>query len=48
MIPGLVILRHVFDRYDAKLMVVDTYGVREGYLCRNILHKNIDTHKTEN
>lgn len=48
MIPGLVILRHVFDRYGAKLMVAGTYGVREGYLCRNILHKNMDTHKTEN
>jgi exopolyphosphatase / guanosine-5'-triphosphate,3'-diphosphate pyrophosphatase len=48
LIPGLLILQHVFHLYHAEQMVVCKYGVREGYLCQRILTRSTDTHKTEN
>lgn len=47
-LPGLLILQHIFHLYQAQHMVICKYGVREGYLCQKILRKNIVTHKTEN
>lgn len=47
-IPGLLILQHIFQLFQTQQMVVCKYGVREGYLCQRILKKNIVTRKTEN
>lgn len=46
-IPGLLILQHVFHLFRAEQLVVSKYGVREGYLCQRILKNNTYTHKTE-
>ena len=48
MIPGLLILQHVFHQFQAQQLVISKYGVREGYLCQKILKNNIDTRKTGN
>lgn len=48
LIPGLLILQHVFKLFEAEQLVVSQYGVREGYLCQRILKNNIDTLKTAN
>lgn len=47
-IPGILILQHVFHLFDAKQLVVGRYGVREGYLCQRIIKKNTITPKTVN
>lgn len=38
LIPGLMILEHIFRRFSAGELVVSNYGVREGYLCQKLLH----------
>ena len=48
LVPGILILRHVFHLFQAEQLIVSKYGVREGYLCQKILKNNIDTPKTEN
>ena len=48
LVPGLLILQHVFHVFKAEQLVVSKYGVREGYLCQRILKDNIDTPKTAN
>lgn len=48
LVPGILILRHVFHLFRAEQLIVSKYGVREGYLCQKILKNNIDTPKTEN
>lgn len=50
-VPGVLILQHIFHLFDAEEIIVSKYGVREGYLCRKILHcqqDNIYIPKTEN
>ena len=37
LIPGLLILQHVFHLFQAQQMIVSKYGVREGYLCEGVL-----------
>lgn len=48
LVPGLLILQHVFHVFHAEQLVVSKYGVREGYLCKKILKNNTDTPKTVN
>ena len=48
LVPGLLILQHVFHLFGAQQLVVSRYGVREGYLCQRILKNNTDTHRTAN
>ncbi len=47
-VPGLLILQHVFHTFEAKKLVVSKYGVREGYLCQRILKNNTNIPKAEN
>ena len=47
LVPGILILRHVFHLFQAEQLIVSKYGVREGYLCQKMLKNNIDTPKTE-
>ena len=47
LVPGALILQHVFHLFQAQQLVISKYGVREGYLCQKILKNNIDTPKTE-
>lgn len=47
-VPGLMILRHVFNIFHAEQLVVSKYGVREGYLCKRILMSATSSHKTAN
>ena len=35
-VPGIMILRHLADRLGVENITVSDYGVREGYLHRNI------------
>ena len=37
MVPGVLILQSLVERFDARRIVVSRYGVREGYLCRHLL-----------
>ena len=46
LVPGAMILRHIFTHFDANELIVSKYGVREGYLCQKILKNNIPTPKT--
>jgi exopolyphosphatase/guanosine-5'-triphosphate,3'-diphosphate pyrophosphatase len=39
--PGLIILNTVIKKYDCKTISVSESGVREGYLIRNVLHRDI-------
>ena len=48
LVPGLLILQHVFHLFHAERLVVGKFGVREGYLCQRILKNNTDTPKTGN
>lgn len=48
LVPGLLILQHVFGLFQAEQFVVSKYGVREGYLCQRILQNNTDTPRTAN
>ena len=48
LVPGVLILQHVFRLFQAEQLVVSKYGVREGYLCRRILQNNTDTPRTAN
>ena len=48
LVPGLLILQHVFHLFRAEQFVVSKYGVREGYLCQRILKDNTDIPKTAN
>ena len=36
LIPGLMLLRYMLDRYRVSLVTVSHYGVREGYLHQKI------------
>lgn len=47
LIPGLMILHHIFKRFGADEMIVSKYGVREGLLCQKILANDTLTPKTE-
>ena len=47
LVPGVLILQHVFHLFHAQQLVVSKYGVREGYLCQRILKNNTDIPKTE-
>ena len=47
LIPGMLIMQHVFHMFRAEQLLIGRYGVREGYLCQNILRKNTYTLKTE-
>lgn len=46
LVPGLLILQHVFALFRAEQLVVSQYGVREGYLCQKILKDHTDAPKT--
>lgn len=48
LVPGLLILQHVFHLFLAEQFVVSKYGVREGFLCQRILKNNTDTPRTAN
>ena len=48
LIPGVLILQHVFHLFRAEQLIISKYGVREGYLCQKILQNNIDILKTGN
>ncbi len=48
LLPGLLILQHVFQHFEATEMFVSRYGVREGFLCQRLLTKDTDTRKTGN
>lgn len=48
LVPGLLILQHVFHLFRAEQFAVSKYGVREGYLCQRILKNNTDTPRTAN
>jgi exopolyphosphatase / guanosine-5'-triphosphate,3'-diphosphate pyrophosphatase len=48
LVPGMLILQHVFHLLGAQQLVVSKYGVREGYLCQRILKTNTVIPKTEN
>ena len=47
-VPGILILQHVFHLFGAQQLVVSKYGVREGYLCQKILKSNTYSPKIEN
>ncbi|MGN1277601.1 MAG: hypothetical protein ACI4UK_11485 [Floccifex sp.] len=47
-IPGCMILKYLFDYFNAEELIVSKYGVREGYLCQKIQTNNIAIPKTEN
>jgi exopolyphosphatase/guanosine-5'-triphosphate,3'-diphosphate pyrophosphatase len=47
LVPGMMILRHVLNRFGSDALVVSKYGLREGYLCQKLLRKDINTRKTE-
>ena len=48
LVPGLLILQHVFHLFHAEQLVIGKYGVREGYLCQRILKNNTDIPRTAN
>ena len=48
LVPGVLILQHIFQLFGAQQLIISKYGVREGYLCKKILQNNIVTLKTEN
>jgi exopolyphosphatase/guanosine-5'-triphosphate,3'-diphosphate pyrophosphatase len=39
--PGLIILNTILKKYNCKTISVSESGVREGYLIRNVLHRDI-------
>ncbi len=48
-VPGAMIMQHLFKLFDAEEMTVSKYGVREGYLCRMISRtRSMHTPKTGN
>lgn len=38
--PGLMIMQHIFKLFHADEIIVSRYGVREGYLCQKILQNS--------
>ena len=48
LVPGLLILQHVFHLFHAEQLVIGKYGVREGYLCQRILKNHTDIPRTAN
>lgn len=49
-IPGMLILKYIADSLRVKKISVGKFGVREGYLCKNILkinRQNMNIPKTE-
>ncbi|HHW95558.1 MAG TPA: hypothetical protein GX736_06500 [Mogibacterium sp.] len=50
-VPGIMIMTHIFEQFQAKELLVSKYGVREGYLCQKILKNepiNTNILRTEN
>ena len=47
-VPGLMILKHIFSHFNANELIVSKYGVREGYLCQKILTEKTITPRIEN
>ena len=50
-IPGLIILKYIVEKLNVEKLYVSANGVREGYLCKNVLNSqqtNTYTLKTEN
>lgn len=47
LVPGLLILQHVFHLFQAQQLVGSKYGVREGYLCQRILQNHDVIHDTD-
>lgn len=48
-VPGVMEMRYICERFGAKEIAVSKYGVREGYLCRKVLKDseiNMHTPKT--
>jgi len=39
--PGFIILSAIIKRYGCKTIIVSESGVREGYLIRNVLHRDM-------
>jgi exopolyphosphatase / guanosine-5'-triphosphate,3'-diphosphate pyrophosphatase len=39
--PGLIILNTIIKKYNCKTISISESGVREGYLIRNVLHRDI-------
>jgi len=39
--PGLIILNTIIKKYNCKTITICESGVREGYLIRNVLHRDI-------
>lgn len=48
LVPGALILQHVFRMFGAQQLLIGKYGVREGYLCQKILKSNTVTPKIGN
>lgn len=50
MIPGIMILQHLTEYFQAERLYISSYGVREGYLCRLLSQQkqNTNIHRTEN
>ncbi|MGN1122463.1 MAG: hypothetical protein ACI4RV_08855, partial [Eubacteriales bacterium] len=46
-VPGLMILQHIFTNFNADELIVSKFGVREGFLCQKILTDSTVTPKTE-
>ena len=44
-VPGAMILQHIFHHFNADKIVVSKYGVREGYLCQKILKSDLNSSK---
>lgn len=38
-LPGILILEHMATGFGVEEIIVSKYGVREGYLCRKLLHR---------
>lgn len=38
-VPGIMILRHIAEKFEISSVTVSRYGVREGYLCRKTIMK---------
>lgn len=48
LIPGFIVLKYIFEFYNADEIIVSDYGVREGYLCQKLSVKTTHIVKTEN
>ncbi|MGC4018415.1 MAG: ethanolamine ammonia-lyase reactivating factor EutA [Muricomes sp.] len=39
-VPGLMIMKHIFQLFNSDKIIVSKYSVREGYLCQKLLQTN--------